>query len=91
MDREELNEKFGVTEGQLDAWAEEYESGTWDASTLGPVRRGRPSLAEEDVRPVTFRLPASQILAMDERAEEKGITRSEFLRDAVESALSDRG
>lgn len=91
MDREELNKTFGVTEEQLDDWAEEYENGTWDASTLGEVRRGRPSIADEDVKPVTFRLPSSQILAVDRRAEEKGITRSEFLRDAVQSALADCG
>lgn len=90
MDREELNKRFGVTEEQLDAWAEEYESGTWDASALGEVRRGRPSLADEEVKPVTFRIPESWIVAMDKRAEEKGITRSEFLRDAVEFALADR-
>lgn len=90
MDRDELNERFGVTEEELDGWAEEYERGTWDASTLGKTRRGRPSLAFEDVKPVTFRLPASQIRAMDECAEKRGITRSEFLRDAVELALSGR-
>ena len=91
MDREKLNKMFGVTEEQLDAWAEEYESGTWDAASLGEVKRGRPSLADEDVKPVTFRLPESWIVAMDRRAEEEGITRSEFLRSAVETALVDRG
>ena len=88
MNREELNKKFGVTDEQLEQWAAEYENDTWDASSLGKVIMGRPSIANEEVRPITFRLPLSKIAAIDLHARRKGETRSEFLRDAVEDALA---
>jgi hypothetical protein len=87
MDREEINRKFGVTEEQLDAWAEEYENDTWDASHLGKVIIGRPPLADEEVKPVTFRLPVSKIAALDARAAREGLSRSEELRLAVDDRL----
>jgi transposase len=86
MDRQSINKKFDVTEAQLDEWAAEYESGTWDAP-LGKLVTGRPSIADEEVRPVTFRLPVSKIATLDKQAASRGETRSEFLRDAVDRAL----
>ena len=88
MTREELNAKFGVTEEQLDAWAAEYENDTWDSSHLGSLIIGRPSIADEDVSPVTFRLPVSKIAELDRRATESGRTRSEELRAMVDSWLA---
>ena len=87
MNREDINKKFGVTEEQLNTWAEEYENDTWDASNLGKIIMGRPSIANEEVRPITFRLPLSKIIAVDKKAAERGETRSEFLRDAIYQAL----
>ena len=86
MDRESLNKKFGVTEEQLDQEAEEYEKGTWDAP-LGKMTVGRPSIANEEVRPITIRLPLSKIAAIDKKAHESGSTRSGILRDAVNRYL----
>ena len=83
MDREELNRLLGVTEEELDRRAEEYENDTWDASHLGKVIMGRPSIANEEVRPVTIRLPISQIAAIDKLAESKETTRSAEIRSAV--------
>ena len=88
MNREELNAKFGVTEEQLDSWAAEFESETWDASRLGRPVMGRPSIADEEVRPVTFRLPLSKIVALDKSALEHGRSRSDELRAMVDSYLA---
>ena len=88
MDRRDLNEMFGVTEEQLDGWAEQYEQQTWDASHLGKPIIGRPSIADEEVRPVTFRLPVSAIQALDKQAQANGRTRSDELRAMVNAYLS---
>lgn len=87
MSRKEYDRKIGFTEEQLDKMAEEYENGTWDASHLGKVVMGRPSLADEEVKPITFRLPVSKIAALDRRAAREGRTRSEELRLAVDDRL----
>jgi predicted DNA binding CopG/RHH family protein len=87
MKREEINKKLGLTEEQLDARAEEYETDKWDSSALGKVIMGRPSIADEEVRPITFRLPISKIDALDRKASEHGSTRSKVLREALDEYL----
>jgi hypothetical protein len=87
MDRDGINKKLGVTEQQLDEWAAEYENDTWDSSRLGKPVMGRPSIASEEVRPVTFRLPLSKIMALDQKATERGSSRSDELREAVREYL----
>lgn len=86
MNKEELEKKFGVTEQQLDALAAPFEEGRWPEGRT--VLIGRPRLAEEEVRPVTFKLPVSQIAALDRLAEKAGCTRSEALREAVRRELA---
>ena len=88
MDREEMNRLIGMTEEEMDARAAEYENDTWDSSHLGKPIIGRPSIADEEVRPVTFRLPVSRINALDKRASEHGRTRSDELRAMVEEYLA---
>jgi hypothetical protein len=87
MDKKKLNEAFGVTDEQLDAEAKEYEDGTWDAP-LGKVVMGRPSIANEEIRLITVRLPLSKVLALEKRATTTGTTRSQVLRDAVDEYLT---
>ena len=87
MSRKEYDRRIGFTEEQLDKEAEEYENDTWDASKFGKVVMGRPSLADEEVKPITFRLPVSKIAALDRRAAREGRTRSEELRLAVDDRL----
>ncbi|MDR2109625.1 MAG: ribbon-helix-helix domain-containing protein [Coriobacteriales bacterium] len=87
LSREALNKKFGVTEQMLDEMAEEYENGTW-SGPVGKIVMGRPSIANEEVRPITFRLPLAKIKALDDRASQLGGTRSEALREAVNEYLA---
>ena len=75
-----------ITEEMLDEMAKKYEDGTWGGK-LGKLVVGRPSLADEEVKSVSFRLPVSKIAVMDARAEAKGKTRSEFIRETIESEL----
>ena len=87
MNRERINNKFGVTKEQLDYEAKEYEDGTWDAP-LGKLMVGRPSIANEEVKPITIRLPVSKIAAIDKTASKCGSTRSAVIRKAVDSYLT---
>ena len=86
--REEINAALGMTEAELDARAAEYESDEWDSSQLGKVVMGRPSIADEEVRPVTVRLPISKIAAIDKLAESNNTTRSKEIRSAVDAWLN---
>ena len=86
MNRDQMNVAFGVTDEQLDFLAADYESGDWKGR-LGPVVQGRPRLYEEEMRTVSFRIPASRLQAIDAHAERNGKSRSEFLRQAIDDAL----
>lgn len=85
MSRVEMNAILDMTEEELDARAGEYESDTWDASRLGKVVMGRPSIADEEVRPITVRLPISKIAAIDRMAARNETTRSAEIRSAVDA------
>jgi len=76
-----------ITDEMFDKMAERHLSGDWDKSRIGKVVVGRPSIADEEVKTVIFRLPVSKISAIDACAAERGETRSQFLRNAVDSAL----
>lgn len=49
MDREDMNRVLGLTEAELDAIAEEYETDELDASQLGEVITGH-SPADDNYR-----------------------------------------
>lgn len=83
MSDERLLQSIGMTEAEADARGTSYEEDTWDEKTLRKPRRGRPSLAPEEVRPYTVRFPVSLMSFVDERALAHGWTRSEELRSIV--------
>jgi len=87
MDRTELEKKFGISGEELEKSAQAYESGDWPEGKT--IRVGRPSIYNDDqLESVTFRLPRSRIRAIDEILVQKGETRSEFLREAVDKAIA---
>lgn len=81
-----LEERFGTTGEELDALATPFEQGKWPKGKTSLI--GRPRLAEEEVRPVTFKLPISQIVAIDKLAKATGSSRSDTLRRAVAHELA---
>jgi hypothetical protein len=86
MDDKELETRFGVTADELNAWAGEFESGTWpDGKT---VVLGRPRLADEEIKTVTFKMPQGKLVALDRLAAQCGESRSDYLRGMVDRALS---
>ena len=76
-----------IADEMLDKMAERHLSGDWSKAQIGKTVMGRPSIADEEVKTVVFRLPVSKIDAIDAFAAEKGETRSQFLRNAVDASL----
>ena len=88
MNREELHKKFGVTAKQLDTWADEYESNDWSHMRFGDeIIIGRPKVADEPLDSITVKVPHSRAVAIKRLQEEKGITKSDFVRCAIEHEL----
>ncbi len=87
MSNEELHEKFGVTAEELDAWADEYESADWSHMRFGKIVSGRPRVAEEPLDSITVRIPHSRVVAMKRIQQESGITKSDFVRRAIDNEL----
>ena len=76
-----------ITDEMFEKLASAYESGDWPGKATGEIVFGRPRIAAEESRTVTFRLPVSRIIALDKAASIHNTTRSEALREAVEGYL----
>lgn len=76
-----------LTDEELEREAEEYENGTWEGH-LTNVRIGRPNLCDEELGTVTFKAPRSRIEAMERKAASQGMTKSQFMREAMEQAIA---
>jgi predicted DNA binding CopG/RHH family protein len=87
MKTEELHKKFGVTDEQLDTWAAEYENESWDGMSFGKIIQGRPRLYDEELKTITVKVPASRIVAIQNAASKSGMSRSEFVRQAIDNEL----
>lgn len=64
MNNEELHRKFGVTGGQLDAWADEYERADWSHMRFGEITVGRPRISDEPFDSITVKIPHSRAVAL---------------------------
>ena len=88
MNRDEINKKFGVTEEQLDEWAEACERGEYPGEPTGEVIIGRPLMFGEEMKPITFKETESKIVRINERAAELDMSRSDYLRYLVDQDLA---
>lgn len=88
MSEEKILEKFGVTAAELDARAAEYESSDWSGMEFGPITPGRPRSYGERLDTITVRIPHSRVLAMQQVGTESGISRSAFIRRAIDHELA---
>ena len=86
MDAGQLEKMFGRTAEDLDAMAAPFEDGVWPEGRTTSV--GRPRLADEKTVTVTVKMPASELRAIDEKAKARGISRSQFIRDACRSVAA---
>ena len=80
----ELKDKFNMGDdeiAQLEIDADLYDNGEWPAGITTSV--GRPKLSGEETKAVTFKIPASLLTLLDNKANELGQTRSSAIRDAL--------
>lgn len=87
LTRQEINHLFDVTDGQIDAWANDIEQGKLPGKPTGPVQVGRPAIYGHALRSVTYRDDGDVVSAMDKRARSFGLTRSQYLRKLVRDDL----
>lgn len=71
-----------VTDGQIQAWADEAEAG-YDIEELKRRGRGRPGRGAEPMQVIAVRLTAEEIAAVDAFAARENLSRSEAIRRAL--------
>jgi len=88
MEDAKVLEAFGVTDEKLDQLEVDATSGILHGEPVGEVEVGRPRMFGEEMRQVGFKEPLSKIAAIDSRAAQLGMRRSEYLRHLVEADLA---
>lgn len=86
MSDRELCEAFGTTLEDVEAGVSKVEAGDFSDFDLSRVIVGRP-MVKEPMRMVSAPVPVSSIEAMNRVADEQGISRSEFVRRAIDHEL----
>jgi hypothetical protein len=79
MDGETINGK-PVTDGMIQEWADEAEAG-YDVEKLR--KRGRPTVGDGPGAVVPVRMDAALLEALNARAAQEHVSRSEAIREAV--------
>lgn len=87
MNEAQLAEKFGVTTDELKRRAGEYEGDDWGQMEFGEVVTGLPETTEKMEVFVSCQIQPSRAKAIEAAAKEMGISRSEFIRRAIEHEL----
>ena len=87
MTSEELEREFDITEEQLDSWEKDAAAGILHGEPRGEVIAGRPLLFGEEMRQVGFKEPLRKVDAINRRADDLGMTRSDYLRYLVDEDL----
>lgn len=79
-----------ITDEMIDRWDEDAEHGIYHG-TAGKleIRKplGRPSLYEEPMVPVTFRMPGDEAAELKAAAERRGISFADLMREACRREL----
>lgn len=79
---------FGISEEQIDSWEQDASQGILHGEPRDEVLIGRPLLFGEETKQVGFREPLKKIEAIDRRARQLGMKRSDYLRYLVDSDLA---
>ena len=84
---EELERMFGVTNEQLEECEEAAARGELPGEPVGEIIVGR-SFEPDGLQFVGFEAAPQEVAAMDERAAELGMSRSDYLRSLVRKDLA---
>ena len=91
MTAEEIEERFGISQAQVEEWAAPWERGELPGEPVGEVIYGRPLKFGEPLQTITFKDTEQHIHAMDARADELGLKRSDYLRWLISQDLAAAG
>lgn len=91
MTNDELLERFGVTADQLDEWERDASCGKLPGVPAGKVLVGRPLKFGERTRQIGFKEPLHVVRAIDDRARQLKLARSDYLRSLVEKDFRSAG
>ena len=87
MSQDQLYKKFGVDSEYIEISAAEYENPSWEKMQFGKITQGRPRVSDEPLCTITVKVPESRTRAIKIAAERRGISRSDFLRQAIDNEL----
>ena len=76
-----------ITDEQMEALADMFERGEWPEGESRVVR-GRPRMFGDELQSVTFKAPRRKVSALDRKAAEAGMSRSDYLRRLVDRDLA---
>lgn len=91
MNDKDMLEEFGVTDEQLEAWEADAAKGIFHGEPRGEVVVGRPLLFGEPMQQVGFKEPLRKVEAIEARAKQLGMRRSDYLRYLVDEDLKAAG
>ena len=87
MNAKQIEEELGIPEQQLTTWEKDAENGVFHGEPRGEVVRGRPLKFGQSTKQVGFKEPLAKIEAIDKRAAQLGMRRSDYLRYLVDEDL----
>lgn len=87
MNAREIEDRFGITEAELDVLECDASKGIFHGEPRGDVVVGRPLMFGEEMRQVGFKEPVRKIELIDYRARQLGLKRSDYLRYLVDQDL----
>lgn len=86
MRDEQLLAEFGLTEEEVERIVSKVESDDLSDFDDSRVMEGRP-MEREPMETISLKIPRSRIKAVNRMAKEAGISRSEFVRRAIDNEL----
>lgn len=86
MNDKQLMAEFGLTEDEVDQIVSKVESGDLSDFDTSRVMEGRP-MEREPMETISLKIPRSRVKAVNRMAKEAGISRSEFVRRAIDNEL----
>lgn len=85
---EELEAMFGISAERIEEIDDDASRGILHGvATKMVTGPGRPAFSDEPMRQVAFKEPKSRLEAIDRRAAQLGMRRSDYLRQLVENDL----
>lgn len=86
MSDKQLAEEFGLTLDEVEQIVSKVEAGDLSDFDAAKVMDGRP-MEHEPMETISLKIPRSRVKAVNRMAKEAGVSRSEFVRRAIDNEL----